>query len=136
MIYLVDFKPDSLSYETLDTIISFCWEFHGLPDNLNLDIEFDDDMELPQHGYGDIEDNVAVIGINPCISLDDVIKTVIHEIVHIKQIYKGELVLGEGTKKTTWYGNVYEENYYKLPWEVEAYEIENKIMEKLNVCKN
>ena len=136
MIYLVDFKPDSISYETLDKIISFCWEFHSLPDDLNLDIEFDDGIELPQHGYGDIEDNVAVIGINPCISLDDMVKTIIHEIVHIKQIHNGELVLGEGLQKSTWYGAVYDKNYHELPWEVEAYEIENEIMEKINVCEN
>ena len=136
MIYLVDFKPDSISYETLDKIISFCWEFHSLPDDLNLDIEFDDGIELPQHGYGDIEDNVAVIGINPCISLDDMVKTIIHEIVHIKQIYNDELVLGEGSQKSTWYDIVYDKNYHELPWEVEAYEIENEIMEKINVCEN
>lgn len=136
MNYTVDEKPSTISYETLDGIISFCWEFHDLPDDLNLDIEFDDSLDLPYHGYGDIEENTAVIGVNPCISLDDMVKTVIHEIVHIKQIYRGELILGEGNKKSTWHGKVYSDDYYKLPWEVEAYEIEKKIMEILNVHQN
>jgi hypothetical protein len=133
MHYTIDDKPTMMQYETFDKIISFCWEFHSLPEDLNLDIEFDNDLELPYHGYGDIEENVAVIAINSCISSNDMIKTVIHEIVHIKQIYNGELLLGEDKKLSTWYGNVYDVNYHELPWEVEAYEMENKIMEMLNV---
>lgn len=64
---------------------------------------------------------------------DDIIKTLAHEMVHVKQYAKRELVSGvfvaaKGGLKITskWMGEIWkpkakEDNYYDSPWEIEAY---------------
>lgn len=64
---------------------------------------------------------------------DDIIKTLAHEMVHVKQYARRELVSGimvaakGGFKITTkWQGDVWkpkskEDDYYDSPWEIEAY---------------
>ena len=67
---------------------------------------------------------------------DDIIKTLGHEMVHLKQYAKNELgtelvVAGKGGQKMTqhWHGKVYkfkskEDHYYDSPWEIAAYGME------------
>jgi len=65
--------------------------------------------------------------------IEDMIKTLAHEMVHVKQHAKNELksgivVVSRGKLKMTskWHGEIWkpkrnEDNYFDSPWEVEAY---------------
>ena len=87
-------------------------------------------------GYCGWEDS----NINPrsfTIELDkklagsELIKTIAHEMVHLKQFAKGELK--ERFKPTychIWHGDIVDvglDNFYEVPWEVEAREMEEEL---------
>lgn len=65
------------------------------------------------------------------ISLRDIIKTLAHESVHIKQFAKGELKEGYlPSTSSLWKGKLVNElkiDYEDFPWEQEAYEAEDEL---------
>ena len=64
-----------------------------------------------------------IIDIDPKQSMRRLLETVAHEMVHVKQYSRGELVELK-TNKTKWQGKVVNRkslDYYDLPWEIEAY---------------
>ena len=75
-----------------------------------------------------------------CSSLDEFLETIFHEMVHVKQYAKKELL--ETKDGTFWKGRNYTRQvntsskarnydvYNKLPWEVEAYEMQDTLTEK------
>ena len=71
------------------------------------------------------------LGDNDRISLEDMIKTMFHELVHVKQTEEGDLSI-DGK---SWKGKLYktdhmEVDYEHLPWEVEAFKLEEKMWEE------
>lgn len=85
------------------------------------------------------------IEVRKYISAKSIIKTIAHEIVHVKQFAKNEV----DPALTTWKGrkiNKKKSEYYELPWEVEAFGltyglytnfcIENKLWEHLEGIEN
>ena len=61
-----------------------------------------------------------VIEIHPWIGVKNIFETLAHEMVHVKQFAKQEI----GNDMIYWKGdlvNVDKVDYYKLPWEFEAY---------------
>jgi len=66
--------------------------------------------------------------IDTRLSLEDFIKTIIHEFIHIKQYVRGELVDQiRGRAKTTWKTKDHTKTpYSKQPWEREAYRLQEK----------
>lgn len=62
------------------------------------------------------------------MSLYELIGTVVHEMIHVKQYARGELkeIVG-GVHR--WKGTLVHEdvNYHDAPWEVEAYELEEEL---------
>ena len=75
-----------------------------------------------------------------CSDLDEFLETIMHEMVHVKQYAKKELV--ENRQGTFWksrnYTRVMErsskssdfQTYNTLPWEIEAYELQDGLLEK------
>ena len=59
----------------------------------------------------------------------EILKTLAHEFVHIKQFARKELVFKEDS--SVWFGVVYKDSnaYYNLPWEKEARRIEKLLYE-------
>ena len=57
------------------------------------------------------------------VSKRKIMETIAHEMVHLKQYAKGELVDLERCGSTTWQKTKInsETNYWDLPWEVEAH---------------
>jgi hypothetical protein len=88
-----------------------------------------------QHNHG----NNFEIAINSNLSMPELIKTVCHEMVHVKQGVKNELVETHNTKYCrTWKGIEYNGKCKdEFPWELEAYCLEGKLyktfMEQYNV---
>lgn len=69
------------------------------------------------------------IEIHSELSFEDYIKTIIHELIHVKQYLKGELVdRSRGRAKTLWLGKDHTKtSYSKQPWEREAYRLQEKL---------
>ena len=65
------------------------------------------------------------IEVSKDLSLKDFVTTICHEMVHVKQYYRKEMD-GETMrwKKKTLSENT---NYYELPWEKEAYRMQDKL---------
>jgi len=126
----VENMPDTLNYDLLDRIIVFSCEFLGILYETDLEIEFDDELIEHKCGSCDIEDGVAQLWLNPYLDQKELITTIFHEMVHIRQMLNGDLVAGEGYKPSTWHGEKYDLNYNDLPWEKEAFELEKIMMEK------
>jgi hypothetical protein len=105
--------------------------------NITLDIEVN--ASLDAQGECVDEDGTKnprwfTIGIKPQADIDEMLKTLAHEMVHLKQHAKNELqsgmvipTRGGGVKHTSkWMGVVWkparkEDPYFDAPWEVEAY---------------
>jgi hypothetical protein len=61
----------------------------------------------------------------------EIIKTIAHEMVHVKQYVYGEL----NEYMSMWKGTEVSEDdydYYDSPWEIEAFELENKLYNQFN----
>ena len=72
------------------------------------------------------------IGISGLMSDNDMIKTVIHELVHVKQYVKGELIeRTHGKYKTIWKGKDHSKtSYSRQPWEKQAYRLQESLYKK------
>lgn len=72
-------------------------------------------------GIGDEEDGVASIEINSKKPINEIIKTIFHELVHVSQVLHEKFCDIE----KTWFGETYEGIDYKdLPWEIDAFKQE------------
>ena len=85
---------------------------------------------LDAFGYSSIEKRNTkgaarefLIELHPYISGVEILKTLAHEFVHIKQYVEGDL----NDSQTEWQGEAIDSDsmdYYSLPWEVEAFGLE------------
>lgn len=104
----------------LDHAISFACSYLEL--DVNLTIQFER-LEKGKCGYCDYDEDEVIITIAKRLSLKEILRTLFHEMVHVKQHVEGRLEYGY-----KWMGIVYEDNYHNLPWEIEAYELEERMM--------
>jgi len=63
------------------------------------------------------------IRVDSKLPLKDMLSTVAHELVHVKQFAKGELYDSTVKDRTRWHGQWMKRtpDYWDLPWEIEAY---------------
>lgn len=73
------------------------------------------EIELPRNAYG------------VPFSLDEMMRNLAHELVHTKQLLRGELSRNQWWKNDQSYSNTI---YGKQPWEKEAYILEDTIYQK------
>jgi hypothetical protein len=107
----------------------------------NIFLDIDINRKLPSEGTCCSEEDKKnprffTIELRGAKGDDDIIKTLAHEMVHLKQYAKNELgkeliVAGKGGQKivTVWQGKVHkfksnEDPYYDSPWEIAAYGME------------
>lgn len=132
MIYFTEGLPQrKLTMRQLDQILSVADNVLHIPDSVEVEILFVTDTAFPWCGDADMEEGVALITINRNLSKKQLIATLLHEMVHIKQILDGRLVIGEGSKPSTWEGKPYNTSYKDLPWEQEAFQLEQHMMKIL-----
>lgn len=120
MIYETINTPKKMEAVLLDSAVSFACSY------LNLDIDFTiefETLEKTKCGYCDYDEEEVIITIAKRLSVKEIIRTLFHELVHVKQHYDGRLEYGY-----KWLGEVYECDYLDLPWEVEAYDLEERMM--------
>ena len=92
--------------------------------DLQLTIKFD--RKLEEYGYASVSHHILnkkerayLIEINPQIGARDILDTLAHEMVHIKQYVYGET----NETLTRWKGQIITDDvdYFDHPWEIEAY---------------
>ena len=91
-----------------------------------------------------IEENVNprefAISINCKRSIDEVLISLAHEMVHVSQFVSNKLKHRiKGGYRFIWEGEVIDRdkyNYFDLPWEIEAYGLENDLYQKFMATKS
>ena len=114
--------------EELDQMVSFAASYLEIDEDAWITINFSDDMDENVCGFCDeveINEKWIEIEVNAKLSVEELKTTIFHEMVHCQQILEGRLVQGS---PSTWDGITYDQNYFELPWEVEAYELERKMV--------
>lgn len=135
MLYFVNKLPKRLGVlEDLDAMVLFAHEYLNLPKELELEINFDYSLPKQRAGEADYFDGVASIVLNGRVAKRDFAATVFHEMVHIKQMLHNELTLDNGQAR--WKGKAYIGYYYSLPWEEEAFRLEQDMMKIFEDKKN
>jgi hypoxanthine phosphoribosyltransferase len=122
MIYEVVNKPKRIEAVLLDSAVSFACGYLQL--NTSFTIEFES-LKKHQCGYCDYDEDEAVVVIAKRLPVKEAIRTLFHELVHLKQYETGRLEVGSPQR---WLGISIEDKYENLPWEVEAFELEEKMM--------
>jgi hypothetical protein len=75
------------------------------------------------NGWCEYDGENFEIEIKESLSREELIKTVAHEMVHVKQYLTGELV--EERCKRIWKGVDHtDDTHFNYPWEIEAYKLE------------
>jgi hypothetical protein len=122
--YYTNNKPKQISLELLDAVIMHAvsclrladftieMNFKKLSDGTAACVDYDEDEKVVEL---DIDQNIWK-------KPQELERTIFHELVHAKQIIDGRLELGWPSK---WMGNVYTCSYLNLPWEKEAYFLED-----------
>jgi hypothetical protein len=121
MIYEIVNMPKKIDEALLDRALSFACDYLDI--DIDLTVEFDT-LEKHQCGFCDYDDEV-IVTIAKRLTKKEIILTLFHEMIHIKQYDDGRLEHG-----SKWLGKVYNCSYSDLPWEIEAHEIESIMMEK------
>jgi hypothetical protein len=103
--------------------------------NINVVVQ---SMRIDTWGYcgiADIEEKKPrsfEILLNPILGENKQIITLAHEMIHLKQLALGEFKSYDNGKYK-WNGNIIEmtqDDYYKMPWEIEASTRENELFEE------
>ena len=122
------------------SMVKFCADMlmpriHNLEINLRLKNFKEDDS----YGYALATDDADAnrprefdLDINTDARLRRLLETVAHEMVHVKQFARGELYQSSMTAKHRWQGNWQrsEKEYWDLPWEIEAYHLQEVLLEE------
>ena len=122
MIYEVENLPKKLPIDLFDRAVSFAADFLSL--DVDLLIEFES-LKMHQCGFCDYDEDAVTITISKRLSIQEIIVTLFHEMIHVKQYADGRL-----EQVGVWLGKKYECDYDQLPWEIEAHEMEKIMMEK------
>jgi hypothetical protein len=127
MFYVTYRKPRKISTKLMDRAVAFASEYLEL-DSEYVEIDFEGEFG-DCCGYCEYEDRELTVHINPKLSVEQILLTLFHELVHAKQFVKGSLRMGVGLKPSRWKGRDWTEtrSYDDLPWEQEAHELE-KVM--------
>lgn len=81
-----------------------------------------------------IGDKSLVLVVDSRLSVDNLIESLAHEMVHVKQIVRGHLkqVTKRGRSHFLWLGKRYNVDYFDTPWELEAYGRQAILANKIN----
>lgn len=69
--------------------------------------------------------------LDSALSLENLIITIAHEMVHVKQYARGQIKHGRNLKSKLWMGQKIKSQYYDSPWEIEAYSKERVLANKV-----
>ena len=112
----------------ISSLVDFCTK-KLMPRMQNLDITINVTKLDHAFGYCMAEDGERAdrpreftIDVARGLKLRDLLTTIAHEMVHVKQYARGELYQSARTAKMRWQGKwVGDMDYYDEPWEIEAH---------------
>lgn len=81
-----------------------------------------------------VEDKVVAVAIDSRLPMEQMLITLAHEMVHVKQRAKGQLksrINRKGEVVVSWMGRDYNTNYFDSPWELEAFSRERIMANKI-----
>ena len=108
----------------------FCEKYFKRFKSFNIEIDLCKIPEKVQGWCMEIDKNCSHIQIDKRLEGDDFITCVLHELVHVKQQFKGELKEINGIEKM-WKGEVHIGiDYLNLPWEKEAYHMQEVLLDE------
>lgn len=128
MIYEVINQPKKIETALLDRAVSFASRYLSI--DIDLTIEFET-LKHHQYGFCDYDEDEIIITIAKRLSPKDVVRTLFHELVHVQQYSEGRLQNGN-----IWFGEKVEIIYKDYPWEIEAFEVEQKMIEAFELSIN
>lgn len=123
--YVENYDSSILSHSDLDEAIAFGSYFLDLDIDNIINIRYISASD-PAWGYCDEEDDEYVIEINEKLTQEEKVETLFHEMVHIKQIASGVY----DPDFSTWHGKRYDCNYLERPWEIEAFDLQEKMTDE------
>ncbi len=129
MLLSVNKVPKKLGTDTLNKVLDFAEKYLKLNPNLEIHIDFIRTKKfLGQYEGIDEHGETHYIDISEGESQEDIIRSIFHELVHVRQTDDGDLSLDGNS----WKGFLYrtkemEVEYDHLPWEKEAAELEEKM---------
>jgi len=110
-------------------VIAFAVDYLDISDDVELTVIFDWSMIGGETaGYADevdADEGLFEISVKPDLPKQDMIATILHEMVHVAQMARGDLVQG---MPSTWKGEKFDGQYMELPWEIEAYRVESDMV--------
>ena len=114
---LVDYCADKMFSENLRNKLVLDIEFSKTlykEDGILGEIDFEDSNHKPKE---------FTMTVDTTVSKRRILETIAHEMVHMKQYAKGELVDLSRCGSIKWQDNLIdsETNYWDLPWEIEAH---------------
>jgi len=124
--YEVYDMPETICEDTFDAAMAFAANFLGIDSHIT--IEFED---LPQYHFGACDhdefegEQETTVTLSENITQQEAIQTLFHELVHAKQYLDGRL---EGGFQLRWMGETYDCDYQEQPWEIEAFALEEEMM--------
>lgn len=123
MIYEVVNKPKRIEAVLLDSAVSFACSYLKLDTDVVVEFET---LQKHQCGFCDYDEEYyeATVTVAKRLSQKEIIRTVFHELVHVKQYETGRL-----KHNKIWEGKLVEsDDYENFPWEIEAFNLEEKMM--------
>ena len=127
----------------IDNFIEFCID-RLLPkqkaSKQNYYIHFEFHAKMKLKGETEVESDTSqkgrykeyIVTIKKDKDFAEILQTIAHELVHVKQYAEGTLNFGKDLNHSIWKGKVYDEkkiSYWELPWEIEAYGMERCLYE-------
>ena len=129
-------KPRKLKKALILKALDYAERYLKMPYDIDLSIEFED-IKSEALGFAmDIDEGEYEITIDKKQTPKVMIHTLLHELVHVNQYATGRLVSAEGRKPNRWLGKANYDDYANQPWEIEAYDLEKKMMRNfVRLCK-
>jgi len=137
MLYYAVGKPHRLPKKLLNEVVDFTAKYLKI-ENTDCIMEIEFFNKLDACGYAQEEEYVNYsiqISKEKQYTTKDIIATIMHEMVHVAQYIRGDLVLGKGNKLSRWKGKPVDLPYSKQPWERQAFRLEKNIWNKF-ITKN
>lgn len=135
MFYEIEGKTKVMTVGEIDAVIAFAIDYLGIEDDIDLTVNFDRSMIGGKTaGYADevdAEEGMFEIAVKPDLPRQEMIATILHEMVHVHQMARGDLIQG---MPSIWKGEPHDGQYMELPWEIEAYAIESAMVARFCHC--
>lgn len=113
-----------------ESLVNYCAKKLKLKDSISIDVEFSKTLYKEDGILGEVDFDDSnhrpkefTITVDSTGSKRRIMETIAHEMVHVKQYSKGELVDMSRSGETRWQNEMVSNNtnYWDLPWEIEAH---------------